>query len=217
MVPLVDAKLAYMERAIGLRRSGDLASAITLTTSGEGLRLMNAIRTEMGAFIGLEEAALAQREAEFQLKMNRLFNSIVVASLLTVLLALAFVYFIHQQLQQRVRNLVHDETRHLLATQEATNQQLADANGTLQISEEKLAVTLNSIGDAVIATDLQARVTLLNPLAQRLTGWTQAQAVGLPVDEVFHIVNKATRRSPRSRSWRPWRRERFRAWPTTPC
>ena len=153
MVPLVDAKLAYMERAIGLRRSGDLASAIALTGSGEGLRLMEAIRTEMGGFIGFEEAALAQREAEFQLKMNRLFNSIVVASLLTVLLALAFVYFIHQQLQQRVRNLVHDETRHLLAVQEATNKQLADANGTLQISEEKLAVTLNSIGDAVIATD----------------------------------------------------------------
>ncbi|MGA8390868.1 MAG: PAS domain S-box protein [Burkholderiaceae bacterium] len=194
MVPLVDAKLAYMERAIGLRRSGDLASAITLTTSGEGKRLMNAIRTEMGTFIGLEEAALAQRETEFQLRMNRLFNSIVVASLLTVLLALAFVYFIHQQLQQRVRNLVHDETRHLLSTQEATNQQLQQANATLQISEEKLAVTLNSIGDAVIATDLQARVTLLNPLAQRLTGWTQAQAEGKPVDEVFHIVSKATRK-----------------------
>ena len=193
MVPLVDAKLAYMERAIGLRRSGDLASAIALTGSGEGLRLMEAIRTEMGGFIGFEEAALAQREAEFQLKMNRLFNSIVVASLLTVLLALAFVYFIHQQLQQRVRNLVHDETRHLLAVQEATNKQLADANGTLQISEEKLAVTLNSIGDAVIATDLQARITLLNPLAQRLTGWTQAQAIGLSVNEVFHIVNKSTR------------------------
>ena len=125
MVPLVDAKLAYMERTIGLRRNGDLASAITLTTSGEGKRLMNAIRTEMGTFIGLEEAALAQREAEFQLKMNRLFNSIVVASLLTVLLALAFVYFIHQQMQQGVRNLVHDETRHLLAAQEATNRQLA--------------------------------------------------------------------------------------------
>ena len=60
--------------------------------------------------------------------------------------------------------------------------------------EEKLAVTLNSIGDAVIATDAEARVTLLNPLAERLTGWTQAKASGRPVDEIFHIINKETRK-----------------------
>ena len=54
-------------------------------------------------------------------------------------------------------------------------------------------MTLNSIGDAVIATDAEARVTLLNPLAERLTGWTQAEASGRPVDEIFHIINKETR------------------------
>ena len=59
--------------------------------------------------------------------------------------------------------------------------------------EEKFAVTLNSIGDAVITTDAEARVTLLNPLAERLTGWSHAQAGGRPVDEIFHIVNKETR------------------------
>ncbi|MEY4735905.1 MAG: hypothetical protein RL302_224, partial [Pseudomonadota bacterium] len=59
--------------------------------------------------------------------------------------------------------------------------------------EEKLVVTLNSIGDAVIATDAQARVTILNPLAEQLTGWTQAQAHGLKIDEIFQIVNKDTR------------------------
>jgi len=59
--------------------------------------------------------------------------------------------------------------------------------------EEKLAVTLNSIGDAVIATDAKARVTLLNPLAERLTGWTQAEASGRPVDEIFRVINKETR------------------------
>jgi PAS domain S-box-containing protein len=63
----------------------------------------------------------------------------------------------------------------------------------LQVSEEKLAVTLNSIGDAVIATDEEGRVTLLNPLAERLTGWTRAEASGRPVDEIFHIISKETR------------------------
>ena len=91
------------------------------------------------------------------------------------------------------RKQVEAERQHLLDIQEATNKQLKLANLTLQISEEKFAVTINSIGDAVIATDAEARVTLLNPLAEQLTGWTQAQAAGRVVDEIFHIINKETR------------------------
>jgi PAS domain S-box-containing protein len=91
------------------------------------------------------------------------------------------------------RKQVEAERQHLIEIQEQTNQQLQQANLTLRDSEEKLAVTLNSIGDAVIATDAEARVTLLNPLAERLTGWTLAQASGRPVDEIFHIINKETR------------------------
>lgn len=70
---------------------------------------------------------------------------------------------------------------------------LASAMSQLAESEEKLAVTLYSIGDAVIATDLQGRVTLINAVAQSLTGWTQAEAVGRPLHEVFVIVNAMTR------------------------
>ena len=88
---------------------------------------------------------------------------------------------------------MHLETQHLLEIQEEMNKQLQQTNVTLQVSEEKLAVTLNSIGDAVIATDAEGRVTLLNPLAERLTGWTQAEAAGRPVDEIFHIINPKTR------------------------
>ncbi|MFH0920217.1 MAG: PAS domain-containing protein [Fibrobacterota bacterium] len=85
------------------------------------------------------------------------------------------------------------ETQQLLKIQEDTNKQLQQANATLQVSEEKLAVTLHSIGDAVLATDAEARVTLLNPIAEKLTGWTQAEATGRPVDEVFRIINEESR------------------------
>src|SRR3990170_4502005 len=88
------------------------------------------------------------------------------------------------------RKQVEAERQQLLENQEETNRQLQQANVTLRDSEEKLAVTLNSIGDAVIATDAQARVTLLNPLAERLTGWTQSEAAGRPVNDIFHIVNQ---------------------------
>ncbi|MDI6748026.1 MAG: PAS domain S-box protein [Rhodocyclaceae bacterium] len=91
------------------------------------------------------------------------------------------------------RKQIEAERQHLLEIQEETNTQLQMANVTARDNEEKLAVTLNSIGDAVIATDARACVTLLNPLAEKLTGWTQADASGRPVDEIFIIINKETR------------------------
>ncbi len=61
-------------------------------------------------------------------------------------------------------------------------------------SRENLAVTLNSIGDAVLATDAQGRITHLNPVAERLTGWSQQEAVGKPIADVFKIVDEAARK-----------------------
>ncbi|MBC8206448.1 MAG: PAS domain S-box protein [Kiritimatiellaeota bacterium] len=66
---------------------------------------------------------------------------------------------------------------------------------TLQKSEEKLSITLDSIGDGVIAADTEGRVTRLNPVAEKLTGWTFDKAVGHPMDEVFHIVNVESRQT----------------------
>ena len=58
---------------------------------------------------------------------------------------------------------------------------------------ELLRVTLHSIGDAVITTDVAGRVTYMNAVAEDLTGWTQAEAVAHPLDDVFRIVNEDTR------------------------
>lgn len=91
------------------------------------------------------------------------------------------------------RKLAEAERLRLLNIQDELNQQLNQANLTLQISGEQLAVTLNSISDAVIATDADARVTILNPLAERLTGWKLSEAIGRHVNEIFHIINQETR------------------------
>ena len=56
-----------------------------------------------------------------------------------------------------------------------------------------LRVTLRSIGDAVITTDIQGRVTYLNAVAESLTGWSQQDALGQPLESVFRIVNEGTR------------------------
>src|SRR5260370_6971457 len=58
-----------------------------------------------------------------------------------------------------------------------------------------LQVTLSSIGDGVITTDAEGNVTFLNPVAQSLTGWSQDEAAGVPLDPVFTIVNEETRRT----------------------
>ncbi|MCR4304911.1 MAG: PAS domain S-box protein [Gallionella sp.] len=363
LAPLVDAKLVDMSHAIELRRNHDVTAALASVRGGQGRQLMDAIRAEMGGVIQIEQGVLAQRETEFQASMRQLFTIIVATTLLTLMFVLAFAWLIYRESQQRIKNLVHLETQHLLDNQRDTNKQLqqtnaalhgskdalrkaaplqsaifnsanfssiaTDAKGviqifnvgaermlgyaaadvmnkitpadisdpqeviarakalsaelgtpitpgfealvfkasrgiediyeltyirkdgsrfpavvsvtalrdaqdtiigylligtdntarkqaeaekqrlleiqeethkqlqrtnaTLQISEEKLTVTLNSIGDAVIATDAEARVTFLNPIAEQLTGWTQAQASGHPVDEIFHIINQETR------------------------
>ena len=54
-------------------------------------------------------------------------------------------------------------------------------------------ITLGSIGDAVIASDPQGRVTFMNAAAARLTGWREADAAGLPLQDVFHIINEKSR------------------------
>src|SRR5438445_9916064 len=58
-----------------------------------------------------------------------------------------------------------------------------------------LQVTLSSIGDGVITTDAEGNVTFLNPVAQSLTGWSQDEAAGVPLDAIFKIVNEETRRT----------------------
>lgn len=58
---------------------------------------------------------------------------------------------------------------------------------------ERMAVTIRSIGDAVIATDREGRIEFANEVAERLTGWTEAEARGKPASEVFRVVNEETR------------------------
>ena len=62
----------------------------------------------------------------------------------------------------------------------------------LRILQEELATTLRSVGDAVIATDGQGRVRFINLVAEELTGWTNDEARGLPLERVFAIYNEQT-------------------------
>ncbi len=63
----------------------------------------------------------------------------------------------------------------------------------LHDSEEHLAITLQSIGDGVITTDLHGRITSMNPVAEKLTGWVLSLAQGKPLEDVFQVLNEDTK------------------------
>jgi PAS domain S-box-containing protein len=81
--------------------------------------------------------------------------------------------------------------RELLAAKKALERKTEE----LQQQREWFEVTLGSIGDAVITTDVQGKVTYLNPVAESMTGWSSAQARGEPLERVFRIVNEDTRQT----------------------
>jgi two-component system cell cycle sensor histidine kinase/response regulator CckA len=60
--------------------------------------------------------------------------------------------------------------------------------------ERWLETTLKSVDDAVIATDIKGRITFMNPVAEKLTEWTEADSLGRDVSDVFHVIDEYTRR-----------------------
>ncbi len=120
------------------------------------------------------EAAVAQLQEQSSIQHSHAENTfafvgVLVSVLLLALLTLTYV-LVRRQLSQT-----------------------AQSQRALFESEQSLATTLYSIGDAVLATDTQGRITRMNSVAQRLTGWTLEDARGRAVDEVFKIVHEDTR------------------------
>ncbi len=65
----------------------------------------------------------------------------------------------------------------------------------IKLSERRWATTLSSIGDAVITTDREGKITFMNPVAEALTGWSKTEATSKPLSQVFNIVNENTRKA----------------------
>ncbi|SDO44502.1 putative bifunctional diguanylate cyclase/phosphodiesterase [Vreelandella arcis] len=78
------------------------------------------------------------------------------------------------------------------AAQEEADARLRDAEAALQAAKEWAQVTLNSIGDAVVTTDLESRVTYLNRMAETLTGWSCVDALGKPLVQVLTLIDGQT-------------------------
>ncbi len=91
-------------------------------------------------------------------------------------------------------NLFHSSGHNLILAivRNITDRKLIEK--TMHDSHEELNITLRSIGDAVIVTDIDGLVTYLNPIAENLTGWNFIKAKGQPLDKVFKIINANSRK-----------------------
>ena len=160
---LVDDRMAALGNSIELRKREGRQAAEDVVRSGLGKLIMNDLRD-------LENRVRVAEDVETRAFEAAADHASVVRTGVVITVTLATLAF-----------LVWAARR------------LAAAAAETEREKTKLDVTLRSIGDAVITTDAQGRITMMNPVAESLTGWTQGGASGRPLVEVFNIVNEETR------------------------
>ena len=174
--PLVRAKMDELAQTIELRRSQGLDPALAIVRTDRGKAAMDRIRAICAEIQTASYDLLGQqREQVLASAYQAGFTSIIGSSIVFVLLALATIS-IRKGTRHRLR-LIEDLQR--------SEEQAKEARDLLQ-------TTISSIGDGVITTDAGGKIVFLNPVAQSLTGWTQALAAGKPLEEIFSITDEET-------------------------
>jgi len=169
--PLVEKKVTELQRTIDLRKNEGLAAANRVVLEGSGKHWMDQIRAVVAEMANEEEDLLKLRTQKANESVARSVRTILTGTLLSISLLVLCFGLLQRELSERKK-----------------------AQEALAKSEKWFSTTLASIGDAVIATDMNGGVTFLNPVAQSLTGWSLEEARGKSMDLVFDIVNKETRR-----------------------
>src|SRR6266850_2338313 len=169
--PLVEKKVTELQRTIDLRKNEGLAAANRVVLEGSGKHWMDQIRAVVAEMANEEEDLLKLRTQKANESVARSVRTILTGTLLSISLLVLCFGLLHRELSERKK-----------------------AQAALAKSGKWFSTTLASIGDAVIATDMNGGVTFMNSVAQSLTGWSQAEAAGKSMDLVFDIVNKETRR-----------------------
>jgi PAS domain S-box-containing protein len=166
----IAAKLSELAETVALRRNDGFDVAQKVVLADRGKNEMDSVRHIVGEMVEDEKDLLKSRAQ----KSYRTYIFAVVTGLLSGLSALGAIAAFTVLLN-----------RHLIAR--------AKASAIIAEQGERWRTTLASIGDAVISTDRDARITNMNSVAQSLTGWSHSAAIGQPLDTIFRIVNESTR------------------------
>jgi PAS domain S-box-containing protein len=162
-------KLAEVAQTISLFEAGDAGRAQAQVMSGAGFMLMENIRALVAQMEQNESALSELRRTDYQRSIRITIACIYTASAMAALGLLLLALFVLREMEKRERDSI-----------------------ALRQREEWFRVTLSSIGDGVIVTDEAGRVSFLNPIAERLTGTSLEEAIGLKVGEVFPVVNETS-------------------------
>jgi len=163
--PRVDTFLGELQRSIDRAERQDRPGAEALVAGGKAM--MDDLRARVGAMQNAEEALLTRRSAESRESANSAVLWLVLGTLIGVILLGGFFSLTQRNIRLR----------------QSSVEALAE-------HRELLRVTLASIGEAVITTDLVGEVTYLNAMAEKLTGWTNAEAVRQPLGVVFRTMKE---------------------------
>ncbi|MCW5889246.1 MAG: CHASE3 domain-containing protein [bacterium] len=167
---LVRERLRELAENLDIRRQQGLAAVVPHVRSDVGQRVMNDVRSAVDEMQREEAGLLRERLAAAAASRTRLELWLVAAAAFAIGLVGIVLFGLNAATRRRL----------------VAERELAD-------SEERLHVTLRSIGDAVIATDERGHIVFMNPIAEACTGWSEREARGRHLDEVFLIVNEDTR------------------------
>lgn len=167
---VINAKMSELRQTIELRRTGGFAAALPMIEAGSGKAAMDRIREILDRMQKQQDAQLREeKEAEDSATRNRTLIFVSTGLLMLFVLGWAFL-----------------RIRYAIAERDVALQ-------NRQRERDLLSTTLASIGDCVIVTDVEGRITFMNDIAAAVTGWTGDEVRNRPLREIFRIVNEQTR------------------------
>ncbi|HVY91941.1 MAG TPA: PAS domain S-box protein [Bryobacteraceae bacterium] len=169
----VASMLSLLAQTIESEETGAPARETVQERADAAKAVMDSIRASTDQLIQAEQGRLTARTAAMRGRRQQVRRLVAWGSIVILVFLMAFGLFLNRLIRARDQLI------------EAAERSRDVAEG----ERDRLETTLESIGDAVIVTDAHARVTLINPVAAQLTGWSQSESLGMEIGSVFPIFN----------------------------
>lgn len=169
---LIERKIDFMKRVKSLCDNNNCQAALALISTKKGQQLADSITTINNQISINIETYLKDSQKNF-LRAKRINSGIAYVSIAVSILLILIIFYLLTIHIRKARKISEE----------------------LRVQKENYRVTLNSLGEGLITTDMEGQVLYMNPSAEKLTGWNWKDAEKLPLQEVFNVVNEETGQS----------------------